>query len=121
MGERERGVSPEQIVARPAVARLVLSQEEFAEAVKDALQQIHRPDRLHTNPSLQSRVIQDCLPENAIVEERAAELVQRLEAAVAQLSATPKDRKLHRALYHTYVQPYLIRTVGAERGTCPEP
>jgi hypothetical protein len=114
VGERELGVSPEQIVTRPAVSRLVLSQEEFAEAVKDALQQIHRPDQLRGNPLLQSRVIQDQVAEHAAVDARTAELVRRLHAAVAQLSATPKDRKLHRAIYHTYIQPAPTQEAAAE-------
>jgi hypothetical protein len=44
----------------------------------------------------------------------AGELRALLRAAVATLAANPKDAKLHRALWHTYIEPAPTQELAAE-------
>ena len=57
LGEREMGmnVEMERLTSAPAV--IVLSQESFADAIKDALQEINRAGALRNNPLLASRLV----------------------------------------------------------------
>jgi hypothetical protein len=104
MGERERaeGFDP---AARPGAAPplLALSQVAFAEAVRDALRDLHRPAALATNPLQQSRV----------VREHGA-LTELLDETIAELAVDPRDAKLHRALVRTYVRPAPTQEAAAE-------
>jgi len=80
---------------------LALSQPEFADAVRQALHDYHRPETLACNPLLRSRVLRESASPNPGPEDLQTLLCNAADA----LTATLKYAKLHRALYHTYVQP----------------
>ncbi|MGH2535404.1 MAG: ATP-binding protein [Thermomicrobiales bacterium] len=101
-------IAPEPPPATPPV--LVLSRAEFGEAVRQALRDFTRSDRLATNPLARSRLVVD------VAEQEAppATLRSLLRAATDTLTANPKDAKLHRALWHTYVVPAPTQEQAAE-------
>jgi hypothetical protein len=109
MGEREtaQGFAPEARAAAPPV--LALSQVEFAQAVRRALRDLHRPDALATSPLLRSRLLAD-----RGVDAAPAALVELVEAAVAALAVDPRDSKLQRALVRTYLRPAATQEAAAE-------
>jgi hypothetical protein len=84
----------------------VLSQTEFAEAARQALRDYTRPDLLATNPLLRSRLIAG--------DPSPAKLQAVLREAAAALTGNPKDRKLHRALWHTFFEPAPTQEQAAE-------
>ncbi|MGH2615083.1 MAG: ATP-binding protein [Thermomicrobiales bacterium] len=89
---------------------VALSQAEFAAAVRQALRDYTRPDRLATNPLLRTRRIAGEPGQSA-----TPELLQvRLRETAATLTANPKDAKLHRALWHTYFEPAPTQEQAAE-------
>jgi hypothetical protein len=89
---------------------LVLAQAEFAEAVRQALRDYARPDRLATNPLMRTRLVADTINQTA----SPATLQALLREAVAALMANPKDIKFHRAIWHTYVEPAPTQERAAE-------
>jgi hypothetical protein len=89
---------------------VVLSRTEFVEAVRQALRDYTRPDRLATNPLVRSRLV----VEAAEGGDPPAALRALLRAAIATLTANPKDAKLHRALWHTYAEPAPTQEQAAE-------
>jgi hypothetical protein len=89
---------------------LVLSEAEFGEATRQALRDYTRPDRLAANPLARSRLVVDAAGQ----EDAPAALRALLRAAIATLTANPKDVKLHRALWHTYVEPAPTQEQAAE-------
>jgi hypothetical protein len=101
---------PPQQNATPSPQLLVLAQTEFAEAVRQALRDYTRPDRLTTNPLMRTRLVIDMAGDEAA----PAALQALLRAAVAALTANPKDRKFHRALWHTYYEPAPTQEQAAE-------
>jgi hypothetical protein len=101
---------PEQSQVQSPPPLLVLSQTEFAEAVRQALRDYSRPDRLATNPLLRSRLVVDAVAEEA----PSATLRALLCDAIATLKVNPKDAKLHRALWHTYIEPAPTQEQAAE-------
>ncbi|HEY7093555.1 MAG TPA: hypothetical protein VH393_10265, partial [Ktedonobacterales bacterium] len=116
LAEREMGreVQPPDV---PEIAPVVaLSQQEFTAAVGAALRDLTRPDRLRGNPLTQSRLVMsrssEATPTGA--PERAATLAAVVREAAETLQASPKDLKLYRALYHTYLQPAATQEQAAE-------
>jgi hypothetical protein len=101
---------PDQSQVQSPPPMLVLSQTEFAGAVRQALRDYTRSDRLATNPLLRSRLVADAASEDA----PPAALRSLLRAAIATLKANPKDAKLHRALWHTYIEPAPTQEQAAE-------
>jgi hypothetical protein len=91
-----------------AAPLLVLSQADFGDAVRAALRDYTRPDRLVDNPLVRTRL---CLePRGARVDQLRARLLEATNA----LKGNPKDRKLHLAVWHTFVEPARTQEEAAE-------
>jgi len=111
MGEREL---LDEIVALESMPQplqsLVLSEPEFAEAVRQALKEFRRPDVLAHNPLLRSR----CLRDRGEQEPTPVELQALLREGAAILADGPKTQKLHRVLWHTFFEPAPTQETAAE-------
>jgi hypothetical protein len=84
---------------------VVLSQQEFEHAVRQALRDATRPAELAKNPLARSRV----------ALESGDTLQALLRRAAETLRGNPKDEKLYRALECTYFQPADSQEAAAER------
>lgn len=111
MGEREL---LDEIVALETLPHtpqpVALSEPEFAEAVRQALRNVRRPDLLAQNPLLRSR----CVRDSADQEPTPATLQGLLREGAEALMATPKLQKLHRVLWHTFFEPAPTQEAAAE-------
>jgi hypothetical protein len=111
MGERE--IASE---LPPAPERLdehsvqVLSRPDFDQAVRRALRDLHNPEELARNPLCRSRLVV------GIVESGPPEAIlrERLLAAIAVLTQSPRDTKLARAIDRTYLRPAATQELAAE-------
>ncbi|MCM8750600.1 hypothetical protein NET02_15750 [Thermomicrobiaceae bacterium CFH 74404] len=112
MSERELSLDfkPEPVDQFASPPLVVLSQPEFAEAVRRALRDYHRADVLAGNPLLRSRVLREVAGSNPGPEA----LQSLLRAAAETLIPNPKDEKYYRALHHTYFQPAPTQEAAAE-------
>ena len=111
-GERElaQDLTPEQLGSAATSPLMVLSQPEFAAAVRQALRDYTRPGALAANPLLRSRL----LVERADPEDGPEGLQALLLEAAETLRSNPKDEKLYRVLRHTYLQPLPTQEAAAE-------
>lgn len=105
----------EQLEATLPPPLLVLSQPEFEEAVRQALRDYTRPDLLAANPLMRSRLV----IEAAEPPPGPAALQALLQQAATTLTGNPKDEKLYRAIYHTYLDPAPTQEQAAERLDLP--
>lgn len=105
-----------EVAAPPpaAVPLVVLSEPEFAAAVRDALRDISRPDGLRENPLLRSRLVTEQVGATAGTPERRVALRALVREAAESLQSAPRDAKLYRALYHTYLNPAPTQEASAE-------
>lgn len=94
---------------------LVLSQPEFEAAVRQALRDYTRSDLLAANPLMRSRLVIKAAEPSA----PAVTLQSLLSEASATLTGNPKDEKLYRAIYHTYLEPAPTQEQAAERLDLP--
>jgi hypothetical protein len=111
-------LTDEEPLAKPVALKtpsLVLSQPEFAEAVRLALRDFSRPDLLANNPLLRSKVVL----ETADPAGPITALQSLLQQAILSLNANPKDVKFYRALWHTYIEPAPTQERAAERLNLP--
>jgi hypothetical protein len=95
---------------QPAADMLVLSQPDFADAVRQALRDLNRPDLLARNPLLRTRLIHDHAGK---AEADGAVLQGVLHMAVEVLSQNPRDDKILRAVERTYVRPASTQEAAA--------
>jgi hypothetical protein len=111
MGEREL---LDEIVALDNLPRaseaVVLSEPEFADAVRQALKDVRRPDLLAYSPLLRSR----CLRERGDQAPAPAQLQALLREGAQILTANPRTQELHRVLWHTYFEPAPNQEAAAE-------
>jgi AAA ATPase-like protein len=111
---RERQLSGAIEDATPAAAQpalAVLSESEFAAAVRDALRAYRRPAALEANPLLRARLVRDGRADAAPADRLRA----LLDEAAATLRGHPRDEKLYRALEATYLRPAPTQEAAAER------
>jgi hypothetical protein len=91
---------------------ITFTETEFAAAVRQALRDYTRPDLLATNPLLRSRLL-------PATEQTPAALQTLLRQTILDLSQNPKDARLYRALWHTYIEPEATQERTAERLDLP--
>jgi hypothetical protein len=96
--------------AAPEPELEVLSEDEFAAAVRGALRAYRRPTDLAASPLLRTRALRDA-GSNAGPERLRA----LLDEAAATLREHPRDEKLYRALEATYLRPAPTQEAAAER------
>jgi hypothetical protein len=111
MGEREL---LDEIVALETLPHtpqpVALSEPEFAEAVRQALRDVRRPDLLIQNPLMRSR----CVRDRGGQEPTPATLQALLRAGADALTVAPKLQKLHKVLWHTFFEPAPTQEAAAE-------
>ena len=108
--ERASRVEPDPEPARAPPPLIVLSQDDFTEAVRDALRDYTRPDKYAANPLLRSRLLARAPAAGSPVETLGA----LLREAAETLTKNPKDKKLYLAVWHTYLQPAVTQEQAAE-------
>jgi hypothetical protein len=102
MGARELGeAAPDERPPPAAAPVVVLSQPDFAAAVRRALRDLHRPDRLAANPLLRSALVRA----RGGSEPPPACLAEVVRDAVGRVGDHPRDEPLVRALDRTFLRP----------------
>ncbi len=105
LAEREIASGLEPVSSRPSEVLLVLSESDFAAAVHDALRDFTRLAVLRGSLLLRSRLIADRTGLSHDPAQRVAALQSLVREAAESLQDSPRDVKLYRAVYHTYIQP----------------
>jgi hypothetical protein len=115
LAEREIAAEP-QATQPPHVTEplLVLSQPDFAEALREALRHFGQPDLLRQNPLLRSRLVIERAGAHVGADERVAVLQALIKEAAESLQLGTRQIKSYRALYHTYFQPASTQEQVAE-------
>jgi hypothetical protein len=111
MAERELTTKPsdEEHVETPTPI-VVLSHPEFEGAVRQALRDYARVDRLTGNALLSSRLVAD----HATDVSRVEALRRLVRLSAEELNTHPRDQRLYRALYRTFLNPTATQEQAAE-------
>jgi len=103
----------EQVSVSPTASAAVLSHEEFATSVKQALRSLHQPQALLRNPLLASGMVQSALREHP--ENRPDQILRALILDAAQvLKSDPRAESQYRVLDRTYLRPAPTQEKAAE-------
>jgi hypothetical protein len=108
--EHQDAVETQTPAAGESARLAVLSEPEFATAVRDALRAYRRPADLAANPLVRSRLVSD-----GGGDAKPERLRALLDDAAASLRDHPRDEKLYRALEATYLRPAPTQEAAAER------
>ncbi len=123
LAQREVGTTGESPDNAPvSQPLLVLSQPKFIEAVQDALRNFTRPDALQNNPLMRSRSVYEALSRQVeeqvvntdMMRDRITALRTLVKQTVESLQSCPRDEKLYRAIYRTYLNPAPTQEQAAE-------
>ena len=116
LAEREVAAAPlERRPESSAEPLVVLSEPDFAEAVRDALRSYDRLEALRSNPLVRSRIVlQRTSRSEATSAERTTLLRELILEAAGSLRESARDAKLYRALDHTYLHPAPTQEAAAE-------
>ena len=93
---------------------IVLNEEAFEEATRDALRAYTRPHSLKKNPLLSSRIVADQVEPDAGDDKRIEVLMALLTECIDALKNNPREEKAHRAVDRTYVRPAPSQEIAAE-------
>jgi len=112
MADRELTTTPsddreDSETQRPIV---VLSHPEFVTAVRQALRDYARPDRLADNALLSSRLV----TERTDGQSPSETLRQLVRLSAEELNTHPRDQRLYRALYRTFLNPTATQERAAD-------
>lgn len=120
LAQRETALTaPPSVPPTASVPLIVLSQSDFALAVRHALRNFHRPEALRTNPLLRSRLVLDRAGGHADEGTRIATLQALLQEAAEALRRSPRHERWYRALHHSYLRPALSQEQAAEAMDVP--
>jgi hypothetical protein len=115
MAEREMAAETPVAPSAAALPQItVLNELDFAQAARDALHNFARPNMLRSNPLIHTRLVTEQVGAAASNADRIAALQALLQETCEQLRASPRDTKLYRAVYHTYLQPASTQEQAAE-------
>lgn len=105
MAERELATdAPPPAPPEMGAPDLALGRREFAEEVRRALRELHRPDVLAASPLARSRLMRG----------QGASLRELIEEAIGTLGEHPRTSRLARAVHCTYVRPAPTQEAAAE-------
>lgn len=106
LAEREHALTPQVIAPpKPTENLMVLSEPEFFAAVQEALRNLFHLESLRSNPLLHSRLVLESVKNSTNTNKSVANLQNLIKEAADLLQASPRDNKLYRVLYHTYLHP----------------
>jgi hypothetical protein len=94
--------------------KFFLSESDFAEAVRNALRDFHNAVALRQNPLLRSNLLERHGAGEGDPAAQLGALRRLLQTTALQLQQTPRNNKLYRAIYHTYLQPAATQEQAAE-------
>lgn len=110
----ERELSDEPVEPDSPPVDLVLSQDEFADAVKEALRHINVPSALVENPLTASALVRNVIRDS--VDARTPDVVLRdlVVASVESLRERPRFEQYYRVLDRTFLRPAPSQEKAAE-------
>jgi hypothetical protein len=111
-GDRELGARP--AAPPPPSTEVVLSQDEFADAVKHALRHLHDRAALSGNPLVGSAMVQDLVRRGEPPRPPDGVLRDLILVAADALRADPRAGNLHRVLDRTFLRPAPSQEKAAE-------
>lgn len=112
LAEKEVGAPAQAVSHRAAEPLIFLSREDFASALKQALQEYARRAGPARNPLLGSRLVAEAVATGSA--DRVEILRSKIKEAAETLRVHPRDEKLFRALDQTYFHPAATQEAAAE-------
>jgi hypothetical protein len=115
MAERENSIAPQAVTSPRAVETvIVLSQQDFSQAVREALRNYVYPNKLSGSPLLRSRLVVLDRGLHLSERERVENLQNIIREALESLRASSRTEKFYRALDLTYFHPLATQEDAAE-------
>ncbi|RMG98196.1 MAG: ATP-binding protein [Chloroflexi bacterium] len=114
MAEREVTTTSPKNSPQSPEPLIILSQSNFAKAIRNALRDFHDTTALTQNPLLHSQLVVKQAGGQKDTDVLVHTLQSLIQETAASLQQTPRQAKFFRALHHTYFQPAPTQEKAAE-------
>lgn len=118
LGKREVNAAPHHNVPTETPL-VVLTHQDFYEAVHTALRDWQRPHQLSTNVLLRTRLVTNRAGHDATDENRVAALQSLIKETCESMRGARREGKFYRALYYGYLEPAPTQERAAEAMDVP--
>jgi hypothetical protein len=112
LGQREIGEETESNFDQPRLQLIVLSEDEFSNSVHEALKNYQSEKKLAANPLIRSKLVLNHAGGTEDISILVATLRDCIAGACDSLKESPKEEKLFRVLFRTFINP-----VGSQEST----
>ena len=112
LGQREIGEKPQSNFDQPRLQIMILSEDEFANSVYEALKNYQAEKKLASNPLVRSKLVLNHAGGNEDISILVATLRDCIAGACDAIKESPKEEKLFRVIFRTFINP-----VGSQETT----
>jgi hypothetical protein len=112
LGQREVGEKVETLQEQPKMQMMILSEDEFASSVYEALKEYQSDKKLAANPLIRSKLVLGNADGNDEVSVLVAVLKDCIAEACDSIKENPKEEKFFRVVFRTFINP-----VGSQEAT----
>jgi nitrogen regulatory protein PII-like uncharacterized protein len=114
LGQREVGEKVEASMDQPKLQLMILSEDEFASSVYEALKEYQSEKKLATNPLIRSKLVLDSAEGNEDVSILTAALKDCIAEACDSIKENPKEEKFFRVIFRTFINPVGSQEAAAD-------
>lgn len=114
LGQREVGEKVEASMEQPKLQLMILSEDEFASSVYEALKEYQSEKKLATNPLIRSKLVLDSAEGNEDVSILTAALKDCIAEACDIIKENPKEEKFFRVIFRTFINPVGSQEAAAD-------
>jgi hypothetical protein len=114
LGQREVGEKVEASMEQPKMQMMILSEDEFASSVYEALKEYQSDKKLAANPLIRSKLVLDSAEGNEENSVLVATLKDCIAEACDTIKENPKEEKFFRVIFRTFINPVGSQEAAAD-------
>jgi hypothetical protein len=114
LGQREIGEKVESSIEQPRMQMMILSEDEFANSVYEALKEYQSEKKLAANPLIRSKLVLNNAEGNEETQILVAALKDCIAEACDSIKESPKEEKFFRVIFRTFINPVGSQEAAAD-------
>lgn len=114
LGHREIGERVVETAETPRMRMIILSEDEFAETVYEALKEYQSEKKLASNPLIRSKLVLSRAEGNEDISILVATLKDCIAEACDSIKESPKEEKFFRVIFRTFINPVGSQEAAAD-------
>lgn len=105
VGQRDAGEKTQPLADAPQMQMMILSEDEFAASVYEALKEYQSDKKLAANPLIRSKLVMGNADGHTDIQILLAALKDCIAEACDSIKDSPKEEKFFRVIFRTFINP----------------